>query len=74
MGSYRVIGDWKIIEQGNRWWRIGDDIEERLESLPERTLLRCGDLKKAITYETCNVLVDGAVESQCLNSGIKFLW
>lgn len=52
MGSYRVIGDWKIIEQGNRWWRIGDDIEERLESLPERTLLRCGDLKKAITYET----------------------
>ena len=30
--------------------------------------------KKAITYETCNVLVDGAVESQCLNSGIKFLW
>ena len=74
-----MIGDWKIIEQGNRWWRIGDDIEERLESLPKRTLLRGGDLKKkvkkkAITYETCNVLVDGAVESQCLNSGIKFLW
>lgn len=50
MGSYRVIGDWKIIEQGNtcRWWRIGDDIEERLESLPKRTLLRGGDLKKKL--------------------------